>query len=950
MIVSVWSKNVPYPDLEPARFEVDLNKVLRGEGPEEYRDPEKFFSITYATREIKDILRDINRALTRRTGLIQALLSPFGGGKTHALLVIYHAFSNPDAVPPERSADDPHGFPKPSVKAKVIAFDGRDVPAGGKALPRTLWGAIARELGRYDDIREYDVQMTVPELSVLLRMLRAVEPAIILLDELPAYLERAGAVGVRETTLARLTITFLHSFLGAVKGSRVALLVSIPEGAYAFMSAEAEQLMRDAKAIIRRIAEFRAPLAIEELGGVLKKRLFKHVDEAEGVKVARRYVEFYEKRREALPSHASNAIYLEQLTKHYPFHPSFIDLLTERIVAIPGFQRTRGMLRLMAAVVAAIKDNEEIRGVIMPGDVDLSDELVLNELLREEYGVHRAVIENDIATKDGSARSQRLSKEKPMAVRVATVTFLNSFTLAGKDLAEASPTAAEIALQVVRPNENPYEVQDTLQALLSPEAGLFFIQGAEGRHFFTVVPNVNRLIEQEEAKITDAGAERWVRGQIERKYSGWGPFGLVLSWKAMPTDEPTPRLVILDLHEGAPEGEVPSRAVEMWERFGTTFRTYQNALIFAYPTPPGAKRLVKLARRYLAIDKLLKREASLPVKIGEVEDKTLTKVVKEINRKRLEAERKKMVEEIETEVVRAYANFAYPTVDERGKSCLKPLGADELVRRGETITNIASRALGPEEGEGQIVDKLIPQFILDNVIKPQWERGAIVTVERVRKTFFEDPSLPMPISKGVIWKAVEEGVKAGLFDANVPDVGEVFHKREFDASSYPNALLEPPRERILEREVIEEEKILEPQIGEIQTIEPSNLSAEDRVVGFKAESIEQLRTLLTSWGFLNSILAPEKVSVTIDVSSENARFSVQNLQTTRTDQLYKLRTIVEDLNRLTKLTKVIFEIGLEGAQPLSEAGKVMFEKIRDLNVSEIKIVKSSRGELSPLHT
>ena len=951
--MSVWSKNIPYPDLDPARFEVDLNKVLRGEGPEEYRDPKKFFTITYATKEVKDMIRVINKALTRGPGLVQALLSPFGGGKTHTLLIIYHAFSHPDVVPLEKSADDPHGFPRPAVKAKVVALDGRDAPAGGENPPRTLWGAIAEALGLYDIIKDYDVKMQVPEYNVLLRMLKASEPVIILLDELPQYLERAKAVVVGNTTLASLTLSFLHAFLDAVTSAKAVFIVSVPEEVYAETSADVEQLVRNAKGIITRVAEFRAPLTVEELVGILKKRIFRYIDEGWGELVVKRYADFYEERQAAFPTYAANSSYLERLRKCYPFHPSLIDILTERIVAIPGFQRTRGILRLMAAVVAAIKDDDRITGMIMPGDVDLSNDAVLNELLRREYGVYRAIVENDIARRDGSARAQRLLKNRPLAVRVATTVFLNSFTLSGKDIAEISPTAGEVALQVVRPGENPFEVHDTLKDLLSPEAGLFFIHEVEGRYFFTVFPNINRLIEQEQAKITDIEAEEQIRDMVKRKYAGRGKgLNLIFAWEAVPTDEPVLRLVILDIHEGAPEGKEPSRAREIWEKYGTVFRSNQNALIFAYPTPAGIKRLIALVKRRIAIERLLKRKEIIPVSLRGKEDKTLMKLVQEINREKLKAEKQRVDSEIELEIVRAYANFAYPTVDVEGRPHLRSVSFSDLVQRGMKIAEVALRALGPEEGEGKIAKKIIPSFILDKIIKPAWEKEAPIRIEDVKKRFFEDPSLPVPLKEDVIWRALREGVKQGLFDVEDEEEKKRFHKEDFTPQDRLKALIKPPMETRPAPpvpptptptptgiSVVTPQPTPPPVPPKVESIRPEDLSINDKVVGLKAETIKQVHSLATSWGVLSSMLAPDKVSVYVSAQGERASFSIRLDKVSKTHQVFKLKTILDDINTLTNLSKVVFELSLEGTQPLSNAA---FERLRHLDVSEIKVVRSNQ--------
>lgn len=89
----------PRPDvlqgaLRESDFAADLSQVLRGDAPDEYKQPELFFANTYPTKGLKSILKLVAlRVLGRpeQVGAIFRLDTQFGGGKTHALIALAHA-------------------------------------------------------------------------------------------------------------------------------------------------------------------------------------------------------------------------------------------------------------------------------------------------------------------------------------------------------------------------------------------------------------------------------------------------------------------------------------------------------------------------------------------------------------------------------------------------------------------------------------------------------------------------------------------------------------------------------------------------------------------------------------------------------------------------------------------------------------------------------------------
>ena len=104
MATKPWYKIVePREDLREGRpldaseFAVHLDKVREGTAPDDYRDPKRFFDRTYMTTNLLGLASEVLRRLSgikTETSAIFNLATQFGGGKTHALTVLYHLACN----------------------------------------------------------------------------------------------------------------------------------------------------------------------------------------------------------------------------------------------------------------------------------------------------------------------------------------------------------------------------------------------------------------------------------------------------------------------------------------------------------------------------------------------------------------------------------------------------------------------------------------------------------------------------------------------------------------------------------------------------------------------------------------------------------------------------------------------------------------------------------------
>ena len=215
--------------VKEADFAADLAQVIVGEGSEDYLDPTRFFSNTYPTRGLKNLLANVCGRLSGEGSEVASIFrldTSYGGGKSHGLIALCHAARSGVEVAGIEEFVDPRLLPKGHVR--IAAFDGENAdPSNGRRMEAghfayTPWGEIASALGgkeAYERVRNSDEGRVAPGAETL-RELFGGDPTLILLDELSVYLRKIGNAGN-----ARLQLTaFLTSLFKAVEGVPNAVL------------------------------------------------------------------------------------------------------------------------------------------------------------------------------------------------------------------------------------------------------------------------------------------------------------------------------------------------------------------------------------------------------------------------------------------------------------------------------------------------------------------------------------------------------------------------------------------------------------------------------------------------------------------------------------------------------------------------------------------------------
>jgi len=585
-------------DFDESVFAADLGNVVLGSAPSDYTDPYLFFKKTYLTDGLKNIPLKVNNKLKNGKGAsVIEIKTEFGGGKTHALISIYHYLKNGEKIKNLL----PEGCDLLDAGVSVTVGTHLDPINGHKRddlTIRTLWGEIAYQLGGaegYHELEESDRLRVSPGKEKLKSFLEEHEPFVLLIDETLEYITKAKGVEFAESTLGSQTFAFLQELTETVSSlERGMMLVTLPSSRIEDYTKESDESLARLDKIFGRIESFETPVRGEEIYSIITRRLFsKTIDETRRSEVLHRYFELYQRHRDELPAKVRANEYLSRMELSYPFHPEVIDILNEKWSTFPSFQRTRGVLRLLANVIKDLYRKEKNIDLILPSDIGLDDQSVRQEFLQHIGGEYEGIIVSDIAGHD--AKSLTLDQEnmgwKHLAERISTSVFLYSFCA---DKSERGATLEYIKLTTLHTDTIPPMVTEVLQRL---DKTLWYLNEKGGMHHFSKIPNLNRMILDKKERYNESYEDE-MRSVFQKEA---GTAFRAYLWPRSSEDVPDNREIkLVILHPNAGE-DTPSSWLD---KRGITFRTYKNTMIFAMSDPAGSGYLKEQIKEYLALNEI----------------------------------------------------------------------------------------------------------------------------------------------------------------------------------------------------------------------------------------------------------------------------------------------------------------------------------------------------------
>ena len=616
----------PHPDVASGRyiqaeFAADLAQVVQGKADPEYGDPKEFFRRTYLTEGLASLLVTGVRRLTGLGGdPVVQLQTSFGGGKTHSMLALYHLFGGQigfSEIPGGENIVREVGEIDDRINANraVIvgtAFSATEPRHYADATTHTLWGDLAYQLGGVDAyhlVEKADLAGVSPGSDNLVTLLEQYGPALIMIDELVAFAR--NLYNAKERLSAGTfdsVMSFVQSLTEAVKRSSDSLLlVSIPESDIEIGGEGGKATLEYLAKTIGRLELVWKPVTATESFEIVRRRLFSsEMDYAARDAVLSAFRTMYAANASDFPSGVAETDYFARMRSAYPIHPELFDRLYQDWSTLDRFQRTRGVLRLMATVIHRLWQDNDQSLLIMPGSIPMWAPTVRNEVLRYLPENWSAIVDTDI---DGAElRPYQIDKSVPTqgqytaCRRVARTVFVGSAPSVGQSVRGLEEV--RIRLATVQPGEPMAVFGDALRRM-SNQLTYLYTDGS--RYWYDTHPTVNRIAQDRAQNIHPDEVYREAMERLRAvkfRREDFAAAHVAPQDSADVADDWRARVVVLGPEYAHKRSTEPSEALQfaqnVLENRGSSPRLYRNMLVFIAPDANDVAAFEKALRDYLA--------------------------------------------------------------------------------------------------------------------------------------------------------------------------------------------------------------------------------------------------------------------------------------------------------------------------------------------------------------
>lgn len=803
--------------LDASEFAVHLDRVRENAAPPDYQDPVRFFDRTYLTKYLTELAAQVVRRLSGEktsTNAIFNLSTQFGGGKTHALTLLYHLGKNGSKADKFTGVNkilkmaEINTVPEAAVAVFVgTEFDSLTGRGGDDGTPKrkTPWGEIAYQLGgieAYRIVEQHDLEFTEPKGDVIRQFLPKDKPCLILMDEIINYVST-----YRKKSYNTKLYNFIQSLSEVARGmDNVVMVVSIPASELEY-NPEDEADEQRFKKMLDRVGKAIVISAESETAEIIRRRLFewdasypdgKIILNRDAEATCKEYADWVLAHRSSVPQWFPVEQALETFRATYPFHPSVLSVFERKWQVLPRFQRTRGVLRLLALWVSrayqdGFKDNHKDK-LINLGSAPLDDPQFRSAIL-EQLGTDKleGAITTDICGAK-SAHAFRLDREAIDVIKksrlhqkAATTIFFESN--GGQQNTEA--TVPEIRLSLGEPNLDIANLETVLDGLRSD---CYYLTVNQTKYRFGIHPNLNKMLADRRASIQTTQIDERLQTEIQKVFANKENKDKlpIVYFPGRPSNVPNqPALTLCVLHPGYSSSEDTQSLIEKIVReSGTANRTYKSALIFIFAD--SDTQLREETRKLLAWEDIDRHEQRLSDEQQRELSENLTKSERDLK---------------ET-IWRSYKNLALLGKDDRIHTI------DLGLITSSSAVNMIALILNRLRQDGELEDTVNPRFLIRNW-SPAFKEWS---TQSLRDAFFASPAFPRLMSKDAILDTIARGVKDGQF-AYIGKAGEryepfifkdnlstqdieisddIFLLKSEDAELYLQKIAEPPRLSTLE--------------------------------------------------------------------------------------------------------------------------------------------------------
>jgi len=762
MALKPWYKIVtPREDLregkplDASEFAVHLDKVKDGTAPDVYARPQDFFERTYLTTNLTAMAAEVVRRLSgekTETSAVFNMSTQFGGGKTHALTLLYHlANSGP-------KANDWTGVNKILEKSKmgsipkaaVAVFVGTEFDSvtgrGGKngsPLRKTPWGDIAYQLGgkeAFAVVEEHDRKFIEPKGDVIRAFLPKDKPCVILLDEIINYVSTYRKIGYHNSMY-----NFMQSLSETVRGvNNAVMVISIPASEIEYTSEDCQDEQRFKK-MLDRLGKAIMMSAEKETSEIIRRRLFEWAglpDEAR--KIAVEFADWVNDHRQQLPNTFPIDNAREAFEASYPFHPMLLSVFERKWQSLPRFQRTRGILRLLALWVSrAYQDGYKGAHrdpLIGLGTAPLDDPM-FRAAVFEQLGEEKleGPVTTDICGKKDS-NAVRLDKKAVDAIKksrlhqkVATSVFFESN--GGQMRGEA--TIPELRLDVAEPGLDIGNIETVLEALTD---SCYYLMVDKNRYRFSTKENLNKRFADRSASIQPVKVSELALSEIQNVFKKEEGIDIVFfpeKSNQIP-DRAALTFVVLEPDVSMQDEAKAKELIEkMTKEYGNSGRTFKSALIWC--VAENNKALQDEAKKVLAWEDI--EDESEDLHLDEQQERELSENIKKAKR------------DLKESVWRAYKNVLLLGKDNSIRHI--DLG---LIHSSSHPGSLTSYILDRLKQDGDVEDGVSPNFLVRN-----WPPAFVEwNTKSVRDVFFASPQFPRLLNPESVKSTIARGVTSGI--------------------------------------------------------------------------------------------------------------------------------------------------------------------------------------------
>lgn len=783
---TIFDLCVPRADVMEGRvkdeeFAADLASVVGETAPDEYLKPDVFFSHTHPTRGLRTLLETVCRRLSGVGGEVNSVIrldTQYGGGKTHSLIALTHAVRGMKGVKKPEEFINPKLLPK--GKVRVAALDGENSdPANGLTLEtgllaHSLWGQMAYQLaGRagFERVRKSDETHTAPGDKTIVELFGG-EPTLILIDEVSVYLRKVARVF---PNAAEQFTAFMQALLKAVASTpNVAMVFTLAirsedKKATDAYKAEHEIVLaafEEAESIVSRKSTQLNPTEEDETVDVLRRRLFDRIDRDAADEVIGQYFSLWDRNKEHLPPEAFSPETRDQFSHGYPFHPEMLSLLVEKTSSLSTFQRTRGMLRLLARTIHQLwKVRPTDALAIHPHHIDPGFGQIRDEITtRLGQGAYTPALAGDVASVPGRDPSiaQRLDQENytgqpPVTSYVARTIFLHTLAYP-EDVQGVKPD--QLRFSVCCPGIEPTFVEAARKRFVEDSLYLDDRPGAPMR--FRAEPNLTQFINRATKDVDPDDLRGYLNERIKDLFRGKGHDFEMVSFPAGPYEVPDeigsgrPYLVVLSYDAftvSESPSQLPAELVRMATRKGVQeeLRSLRNNLVFVVADDRQVRDMRLASRRRLGLQAIVNSD--------RIQD------LAEYQQRRVREEYEKSGSAVAIAILQCYRHLFYPSH--------APLAGSDA-QLGHTVIELQNASDSPGNGQVHIrralqaQKKLLmsgdapdaPAYVRDQT--PLKTKGQITTAD-LRNEFRKAPKLSILMDDDPLIRCVRAGIDTNVF-------------------------------------------------------------------------------------------------------------------------------------------------------------------------------------------